>query len=303
MELLDRLKEHYLWQEVRLVNEALIETEHGRKRLRYWSDRALLDWHIGWRDACSVSPYMLADRMIRNKDQKAAIEWKDGWLTVHDEVDVSFRNHQSGEKVGRMIATMVKYGLEANPEVTPTSRKQPLFKQLEESVATLQEDNRIVVESLLKESAFRMKKAEMLLSSLKEEPRPIIDPLTEAKSSKMIYDVFIWFGSTIEPERGYYSIRCYLLNWLKENGKESLNKLTAEMLENESFTREQAILLLAECLKPYELDLLVKELASQSTDRKIRSTINDVTKEWEHSKTLVEVLSTLIDQKKKVFQT
>lgn len=127
MELLDRLKEQYEWQDVKFVNEQLVETELGRKRVRYWTDKALLDWHIAWRDGCSVTPYMQTDRMIRNKDQQAWIDWKEGWLTVHDEVDNSFRLNQSDQKVGQMIGTMIAYGLRANPELDPAKPKEPLF--------------------------------------------------------------------------------------------------------------------------------------------------------------------------------
>ncbi len=87
MEMLELLKKQYHWQKIKVINEESIETEQGRKRLRFWTDKELLGWHIEWRDNCGVTPYVLADRMIRSKEQDAALSWKDGWLTVHDEVD------------------------------------------------------------------------------------------------------------------------------------------------------------------------------------------------------------------------
>ncbi|WP_227936702.1 hypothetical protein [Alkalihalobacillus deserti] len=300
MELLDWLKGQYQWQKVKFVNEALIETELGRKRLRYWSDKALLDWHIAWRDSCSVTPYMIADRMIRNKDQEAQIEWKDGWVTVHDEVDSSFRPNPSEKKIGRMIGTMIDYGIRANGNVQPTELKEPLFQQVQEYLPSFKEEQQSLIQSMLKESEVRLTKAKALEAGLKGVPFPLLDPVTSSDQAKMIHQVFIWFGSMDYPERGYYSMRSFLVNCLDRFGKDSLHQMLSELLENESMTREQSILLLAECVKPYELDHLVQVLAEDPTNTQLTETIDLVSKEWEHSKALVQEMSALIDKKKKV---
>jgi hypothetical protein len=301
MELLDRLKEEYQWQEVKFVNEALIETELGRKRLRYWSDKALLDWHIAWRDGCSVTPYMLADRMIRNKDQQASIEWKDGWVTVHDEVDNSFRSNQSEKKLGQMFGQMIRYGIDAKSEVTPTKQKEPLFQHLINKLSNLKEEQRLLVDSLIRESDIRMRKVKALTEGLKDdESFPLLDPIRSSEQGKNIHKIFIWFGSMSQPEQGYYSLRSFLVDWLGKNGVESLRQLLSELLENDAMTRGQSILLLAECLKPFELDLLVQQMESNPTERQLVETLEQISKEWEQSKTLVQELSSLIDKKKKV---
>ncbi|WP_332689538.1 hypothetical protein [Halalkalibacter lacteus] len=300
MELLDWLKENYQWQSVKFVNEALIETEQGRKRLRYWSDKALLDWHIEWRDRCSVTPYMLADRMIRNKDQEASISWKGGWLTVHDEVDQSAVVSQSETEIGKMIGAMVHYGVQSAVDVDSVPQKEPMYSELYSHVPFLRDSHRQFIAPLLMESEKRMKKAIALKASFKNETLPLLDPITTPKQAKKVYQVLIWFGTRQPPERGYYSLRMFLSEWLEKYGRESLEILLAGMYEDDRVTREQAILLCAECLHPYELDSLVMMLERNPRDTEIEEELQKITKEWERSKVLVQVISASIDKKKKV---
>ncbi|MFC0469435.1 hypothetical protein ACFFHM_02480 [Halalkalibacter kiskunsagensis] len=300
MELLDWLCENYQWQNVKFVNEALVETEQGRKRLRYWSDKALLDWHIEWRDRCNVTPYVLADRMIRNKDQEAAISWKGGWLTVHDEVDQGAVVSQSEKEIGRLIGAMIHYGVQSTADIEPVQQKEPMYSKLHSHVPYLRESHRQFVSALLKESEIRMKKATALQASLNER-LPLLDPVTTPKQAKMVYDVLIWFGTRQLPERGYYSLRMFLSEWLEKYGKESLESLIEGMYEKDRVTREQAIFLCSECLCPYELDNLVMILERNPTEAEIEEEILNIKKEWEQSKILVQVISSSIDKKKKVF--
>jgi hypothetical protein len=300
MELLDWLCENYQWQNVKFVNEALIETEKGRKRLRYWSDKALLDWHIEWRDRCSVTPYVLADRMIRNKDQNASISWKDGWLTVHDEVEQDAVVSQSEKEIGKMIGAMIHYGVQSTVDIETVQQKEPMYAHLYTHVPLLRDTQRQFMTSLLKESEVRMKKATALKESLKNVSLPLLDPITTPNQAKKVYHVLIWFGTKQFPERGYYSLRIFLSEWLEKYGIESLEKLLAGMYEDDHVTREQAILICTECLRPYELDSLVNMLEQNPRDTEIEEEIQRITKKWERSKILVQVISASIDKKKKV---
>lgn len=300
MELLDWLKEHYQWQDVKFVNEALIETEQGHKRLRYWSDKALLDWHIKWRDSCSVTPYVLADRMIRSKEQEAALAWKDGWLTVHDEVTDSHFIKERAEEIGMMIGAMIGHGVTTDSTVKPVSQDEPAFPQLYAHAPLFHGSQQSLLTSLLKEAETRMKKANALRERLKDEPLPLLDPITSFKQAKQVYQVLIWYGTMESPERGYRSLCVFLGRWLDAFGKEALEELLSGMYVEERVTREQAILLLAECLKSYELDPLVQLMKRNPSDREIEQALQHATREWEQSKQLVQMISASIDKKKKV---
>ncbi|KHF40962.1 hypothetical protein [Halalkalibacter okhensis] len=300
MELLEWLKENYQWRDVKFVNEALIETDHGRKRLRYWSDKALLDWHITWRDKCSVTPYMLTDRMIRNKEQAPAIEWKEGWVTVHDDLEQPFQPLKKEDKIGQLIGNMIHYGLHAAPDIKPKPRKEPEFRTLYSHLSYFNEKDRAFIRALLRESDQRMKKARMLKEQVKEEKIPLIDPVSSSDQVKKVYDVIIWYGSKQNPELGYYSLREFLSSWLEEYGKESLTRLVSAIIEHEKVSRDQALVLLIECLKVYELDRLIAVVKRNVTDQEIAEELQKVSSEWERSKELVQVISSLIDKKKKV---
>ncbi|MCL7748089.1 hypothetical protein [Halalkalibacter alkaliphilus] len=300
MELLDWLKENYQWRNVKFVNEALIETDHGRKRLRYWSDKALLDWHITWRDKCSVTPYMLTDRMIRNKEQEPAIEWKDGWVTVHDEVDQPLQVVSNEDKIGNMIGCMIHYGLHSTTEMKPKNVKEPMFRSLYSHLSYFNEQQRTFIRSLLRESDHRMKKVKMLQEQVKEEKMPLMDPISSTDQVKKVYDVIIWYGTKQHPELGYYSLREFLATWLDQHGKDSATRLISAIVEHEKVSRDQAMLLLIECLKAYELDRLVAVVKRNVTDKEIEGELQKVTSEWERSKELVQVISSLIEKKKKV---
>ncbi|MDT8859504.1 hypothetical protein N0O92_04605 [Alkalihalobacillus sp. MEB130] len=300
MELLDWLKENYQWRNVKFVNEALIETDHGQKRLRYWSDKALLDWHITWRDECSVTPYMLADRMIRNKDQEAAIEWKDGWVTVHDEVDQQLNVVTVERKVAQMIGAMIGYGLETATEVRKVSSKEPQFRSLYSQLPYVKEKHKTYIRSLLQESEYRMNKAKALKKQVTEEKLPVIDPFESTDQAKKVYDVMIWFGTKHYPEEGYSSLRTFLGKWFDEYGKDSVIRLVTEIVDHDKVSRDQALYLLIECLQPYELDHLTRVTNREATNQEIEEALEQVTKDWERSKELVQVISSVIDEKKKV---
>ncbi|MCM3715085.1 hypothetical protein M3202_13435 [Alkalihalobacillus oceani] len=298
MELLDWLKERFAWQDVRLVNEALVETEQGRKRLRYWSDKELLDWHIEWRDHCRVTPFILADRMIRATNKEPALEWKDGWLTVHDEVTGTVPSKEVAEKIGLMIGTMIAFGLETEAAVEPVVKREPLYAELRESLPILPQEQHAFVSSLVREAAVRRKKAAALESKLADERLPLLDPLHFSKETRHVYQVMIWQGTMERPERGYFTVRSFLESWLEHYGKDGCLELWKGMQTYVS--NEQAMLLLAELLKPYELDSLVTLLETNPTDAAISGEINQLVAKWERSKELVALLSSSIDSRRRV---
>ncbi|TWI57083.1 hypothetical protein [Halalkalibacter nanhaiisediminis] len=300
MELLDWLKQQYQWQDVKFINEELIETEQGKKRLCYWSDKALLDWHIEWRDGCSVTPYVLADRMIRSKEQEAALSWKEGWLTVHDEVADSHFVKARAREIGTMIGAMIQHGIATASPVKTLLQDEPIFRQLYMYVSHLSKEQQLLVTSLLNEAEIRMRKATALRKQLKDEPLPLLDPIKSVKQAKQVYQVLIWNGTMGYPERGYRSLRTFLGDWLDVFGKEAFCELLGGMYLDERLTREQAILLLSECLKPYELNQLVILIKQNPSEQKINQTLEQATKEWEQSKHLVQMISASIDQRKKV---
>ncbi|NEU29796.1 hypothetical protein GN156_03270 [bacterium LRH843] len=295
MALSEWFKDHYHWQDVKIINEQLIETENGRKRLHLWSDKELLDWHIEWRDRCSVTPYVLADRMIRNRNQEAFSAWNNGWLTIHDDVSHSY-DKECAEQIGMTIGAMIQHGKETHSKVQPSVQTEPAFPKLQRYVSRF-EDRRLMLLTFISEAKSRMKKAEALIEHV-NEPLPLLDPIRTTEQVKKMYQIVIWYGTNEYPERGYRSLRQFLSEFLHENGEESFKKLLDGMYTADKLTREQAILLLAECLKPYELDPLVRVAEHNPTKEEIECCMNQVERDWESSRKLVQLISASIDKKK-----
>lgn len=297
MELLDCLKEHYQWKNVKFVNETLIETESGHKRLHYWSDKVLLDWHIIWRDHCSDTPYVLLDRMIRSVKQKAAIEWEDGWITVHDQIEQPYPIRGQEANVVKVVAAMIDYGLEEHKDINPIQMKEPIYQELYKSMPYFLPEQKAFLSSVLREADVRMKKA-VSLSKLTEGSLPIIDPITSVNQLKKVFNVLFWYGTVREPERGYYSFSLFLKEWLDTFGKESVETFLQQLFEDPRISKDQILLLLSECLKPFELDSLVDLMKQKPTDVEIQRGIDLVKEDWEKSKQLVQIISVTIDKKK-----
>lgn len=300
MELLDCLKEEYQWKKITLINEALIETEQGNKRLRYWSNKSLLDWHIKWRDSIQVTPNVLADRMIRNKEKEAATKWKEGWITVHDDISAKVPKAGHEQLIAQIITAMIDYGLNVTDAIQPKEHNRCLYKDCYAVLPRLEERQRFVLRSYLQEAESRMNKSSALSQYIKEEQLPLLDPIKRDFEIRQVHQLYIWYGSAEFPERGYRSVVLFLHRWLKERGEESTSKLLDELVSG--LSRDQALYLVAECLHVSEFDMLLKELERNESieNRKIDTLIEVMIKDWEITKQLVQVVSTTIDRKKKV---
>ncbi|WP_100405013.1 hypothetical protein [Bacillus solitudinis] len=299
MELLDWIKEQYQWRDVEFVNEAIIETEHGRKRICSWKDKSLLEWHTTWRDRCSVTPHLLMNRMIRNKDQQSFVEWKDGWLTAHDEPTDIFP--QQGEEViwGALLSTMIQEGKKVELAGAKLRDHNPSLEEREDVLNALEIEDKDLVFSCLMEAKIRQKKAALLREMNHDETLPFFVPISSPQQAKQVFDVFIWCGTDEPPEKSYQPLRTFLGDWLYQHGQASVEDLLNSMYDHGGLTKEQGLLLLAECLEPTELRRLTSDRGANEkhvTSEEVRAFM----KEWNQTKQLVGVLSGWLDKKKKV---
>ncbi|MCM2675193.1 hypothetical protein [Alkalicoccobacillus plakortidis] len=134
MDLLEELKQQYGWKNAVSLSEEIIETDHGLKRIRFWEDQDLLDWHINWRDHCYLAPVMLADRMIRTKDGDSFIPWNSSRVSVHDEITQAFSQQENGQVWGTLVGLMIRYGLETKLEIKPVVNEEPDLMKLEKQI-------------------------------------------------------------------------------------------------------------------------------------------------------------------------
>ncbi len=301
MELLDYLKERYPFRKVEFVNHNLIETEQGLKRIRYWENKELLDWHIEWRDRCSVTPCILIDRMIRTKDKQAFARWENGWLTVHDELNDSFKQNGKEAVWGQLLGTMIKHGLTAETKVTAKEKQSPKFNKLPLHTVKLDEGQRQLLQRCIEESNYRVKKSEQLLTRSRDEVPPLLDPIYSLHQAQQMYNILVWKGGDGRPERSYRSLCALLSDWCAQHGEASLQELLDEIERVGELSREQCLLLVSECLLPYELDRVVDACESTSVSAtELKQTVDYSLMEWERSRHLVQALSRWVDKNMKV---
>ncbi|KYG32287.1 hypothetical protein [Alkalihalobacillus trypoxylicola] len=299
MELLDWLKDQYKWKEAKFIHQALIESDQGSKKIHFWLNKDLLDWHIEWRDKCSVTPCVIVDRMIRTKDQKAFIEWKDGWITVHDHVSEGYPEKGHEVEWGSLIGAMIKYGQETNSSLQPIQRTKNKYSQLEQLLPLISSEQRGLLKDYLQEKNFRMKKSEQLTELCDQSP-PLIDCFYSVNQAKKIHGVLLWNGTVEPPEQSYHGIRHFLMYWLKEHGEDSFHRLLESISDMGGLNEEQMYLLLSECLKPYEMNLVVETIQrNEKSEQDIKNAIHYSLSEWKHSKILVNLLSKWFDSRKR----
>ncbi|KMK74642.1 hypothetical protein [Alkalihalobacillus pseudalcaliphilus] len=301
MELVDCLKEHYQWQDAQFINQAILKTDQGRKRIQYWQDQDILEWQIEWRDQCSVTPHVLIDRMIRTKEEEAFIEWKTGWVTVHDDLEDYFTEKGKEEQWGTLLGAMIEHGQQTKSTVSPRVIAKQKYEDLELLLPILKSEQRELLTSCLKEVRFRLNKADQLKRLVEGIQPPLMDQVYSVRQAKKVYQVLFWNGTIEAPIRSYQGIRHLLNYWLHEHGEQSLGQVLDKMRSHEAFNEHQTMLLLAECLLPYELNRITEEIhRTDVTDHDIEQAIHFSLVEWERSKKLVSFLSRWFDQQKKV---
>ncbi|KGA97627.1 hypothetical protein AJ85_04760 [Alkalihalobacillus alcalophilus ATCC 27647 = CGMCC 1.3604] len=301
MELLDWLKENYQWKEAQFINQAILETDQGRKKIQYWLNKEILDWHIVWRDCCSVTPHVLVDRMIRTKAEEPFVEWKDGWVTVHDEIEDYFLEKGKEIEWGTFFGALIRFGQLTKAEVKEQKRFSRKYEEISNLLPVIKSEQRAILSDCLKEVHFRVKKSEQLVKLAGSEQVPLMDNIYSVRQAKKVYEVLFWNGTVEAPVRSYQGLRQLFLYWLQEHGEESLEKVVETMRTVEGFPDEQVMLFIAECLIPYELNRVAEEIQrTDVTDHDIEQAIRFSLIEWERSKKLVTFMSRWLDQKKKV---
>ncbi|WP_100373656.1 hypothetical protein [Bacillus sp. FJAT-45037] len=300
IELVDWLKAEYGFTKVEFCSEAIILTDQGRKRIRSWSDSSLLDWHIEWRDHCHRTPVVLTDRMIRTKEEKPAAKWRDRWISIHDEVDEEYPQLEHEHAWGMLIGLMIEHGIKDHHKIRPIQRERLEYEVDPNWFKGLRKDIKDQLEKYQMETSDRAKKARAIRTKLSDVQLPVIDPIESTTQARKVYDVLLWRGTSEQAEIGYYSIRQFLIQWQKENGQGSLYKLIQAIGQTDGFCRKQALLLVAECLEPYEWLNVKHTIETNESEQRIESALNEMTEEWEEARKLVQLIGKWIDEQKKV---
>ena len=115
MDLLELIAEKYGFKEISWVRKPeVIMTHLGRRKLSYWRERELLEFHLNFRDRLFSKFGILCNRMIRTLDQQAFIPIHQGYLSVHDSVEDELPFDQFPEMEGYLLSSLIDVSLDVN---------------------------------------------------------------------------------------------------------------------------------------------------------------------------------------------
>jgi hypothetical protein len=301
MDMLRRVKVEYGLSNLKWIKaDQIFQSENGKKRIRIWKDKQLLQWHVKWRDEISKQSGILLDRMIRTKDGEPFFICDKGWATIHDEIDEGFPAKGKEKEWGRLLGTSLTYGLRQSDECQRFKKKQEIpLKEVKQTIDQLKQIDpmaKLVLERSYFEANRRNRKAFQLSERIQTKKLPILTPFTTLADAKEVFFNLFWVCGANQPIQGYEPIRGLLEEWFVRNGEASTINLLNCINSYFPLRGDQGILLLSEFLTPYELSRTVSELASEN--KETVEIMDNYYKSWETARTLVLLLSKWIEEER-----
>ncbi|MBH0170760.1 hypothetical protein [Fictibacillus sp. 18YEL24] len=301
MELINTLEKEYELYGIRWKERPyLIMTDYGEKRIRYWSEKDNLNWHIRWRDESSKGSSAVPDRMIRTKSGEAAIKYGNRWLTVHDHTK-EWYGCEDIERWGQFIGTLLNTAMSSdNKDVFVKQTRQPVF-DLNQCITRAQkylEANFQCMVTSINESKQRLEFSHAIKNNVRNHPLPVLDRELSIKNGRKIFHFLFYQGSEALPIKGYLPLRKFLVEWLEQTSTSSLKFLLTEVNKHFSLESEQGLLLLAEVVTPWELYDCLDQLDNSSLERMIDG-LKKYEVCWESNRTLVKTVTEWFDEKRR----
>lgn len=299
--MLRRVKMEYGLSDLKWIKtDQIFQSENGKKRIRIWKDKQLLQWHIKWRDEISKQSGILLDRMIRTKDGEPFFICDKGWATIHDEVEEVFPSLGKEQEWGRLLGTSLAYGLNQSDECQRFKKKQDIpLKAVKQTIVQLNNIDPIaknILERSYYEANRRSKKALQLSRRSQSKKLPILTPSITLADAKEVFFNLFWVCGADQPLQGYEPIRNFLENWYIKNGEKSIVHLLDSINIYFPLKADQGMLLLAEFLTPYELTRAVSKLVTQEYET--MEIMDEYFKGWETTRKLVLLISNWIEEER-----
>ncbi|SDC24147.1 hypothetical protein [Shouchella lonarensis] len=293
--MIEELKRHYGWQKVERVDESRLDTDQGLKRFHIWDDETLLNWHIKWRDHCSVTPYVLMNRMIRTKDEQAYVCVDDQYVTVHDDIQGVCEERGNEKAWGVLFSSMIINGLLQSEDRIAVKPRAMSCEDLKQVWPHIHPEHKDLAAGLLGEAEKRMKAADRLRDD--DIPLPMIERIDSLDQATSIAGMLIWRGTNCAPEKGYRPIVEVLKSWHRKHGQQSLLALLEAIQSEVNLLEGTHKMLLAEALTVRELLPLIENQidANESTRGQV---MDQVVQSWDETRGFVQTLANWFDQKK-----
>ncbi|WNB93257.1 hypothetical protein [Bacillus sp. NEB1478] len=291
MGIINLLENEYELYGVRWKEEPhVIFTDFGDKRLRYWSEEQLLEWHVKWRDESSKGSSAVPDRMIRTRDGGNAVFDGKHWVTLHDTADIPFGCEEVGrwgQFIGHLLAASIKY---ENVPCTIDGEPALDYEKCLEKLELYAEGNFHSLNISIAEAKKRIHFAEVLYKKTVRTPRPILEKEISIINGKRIFHFLFYEGGDSKPIRGYLPIRNFMLEWLLQTSPLSMKMLLDEIHSVFSLSDDQGLLLLAEITMPWELKDCINFLDNSSLEKMVDG-MNKYEKLWEDNRLLLKTVT------------
>lgn len=301
MDMIRRIKMEYDLSDVKwLKKNQILDSEYGKKRIRIWKDKQLLQWHVKWRDEISKQSGILLDRMIRTKAGDPFFISEKGWVSIHDEIEEQFPSQGREKEWGRLIGSILTFGLTQSEDCQRLKKQEQLTLHAEKAsidqLPFLDPMAKVVLERSYYEGKNRIRKADHLIERIHHKRLPILMPFTSLTAAKQVLFNLFWICGDTHPVKGFEPIRHFLEDWYLENGAASTEKLLDKTNEYFSLKEDQGLLLLSECLLPYEFKTAITELSINETEAGATKIMTSFFKSWETSRNLVLLVSNWIEK-------
>jgi hypothetical protein len=287
-------KEYDLYGVSWMQEPTLLMTDYGEKRLRYWKDEQLLNWHVKWRDESSKDSGAVTDRMIRTKDGKTAVRYGEQWISLHDHSDAFFGNFdekQWGRFIGNMLSAAVT---EEKKQTWPMDSTTFNFKKCQVELEKYKGGNFHFLNTSLYEAEQRLTFAHVLKKKAKDAVLPLLERDISISNGKKIFHFLFYQGGDSWPVRSYLPIRKFLLEWLSHTSGPSLKNLLSEIDLTFPLHTEQGLLLLAEVVMPWELEEGLNHLSPHYLEELVTG-MQEYEKVWEENRNLLKIVTDWFD--------
>lgn len=299
--MLRRIKMEYNLTDISWIAEnSIFQSEKGKKRIRIWKDKQLLQWHIKWRDQLSIQSGILLDRMIRTKSGEPFFISDKGWVSIHDEIEERYPTKGKEEEWGKLIGHTLANGINTSDDCQRFKKQEPLSLKTVmvriEQLPIIDPIAKHVLERSYFEAKKRSQKAHQLKDHIQQKKNPILPAVLSIENARQVFSHLFWISGKEQPERGYKPIRNFLEKWYEKNGEPSTVQLLDCINNYFCLKEDNGILLLSECLIPYEIEQIVSRLSLCKTDDEINEEMDRYFKSWETTRKLVLLLSNWIEK-------
>ena len=254
-------------------------TKVGKKKLSYWRERDLLEYHLNFRDRFFSEYGILCNRMIRALDGSPYIQYEDGYITVHDYIEERFLAGDYPEMKGYLLASLLGTG---DLTECPKSYKMPSafpFRQTINALTAIKQthpDRYALLVSLIPEVKKR-------LSNVGHEGLPPL-PYFGHQLKDVMGQIFFEMSDK-PPQPAYEIIQKECLNWIHSMNRKEVECCFEALVNGVGF--EMNARLFQVLIEPWEWRNCILSLQQNS---QVDQTMERFSEEWEAIRHIIGTL-------------